>query len=299
MTVLDVGVPGWIGAGSFDCTGGFSTVHEPGTLGVFFASYIGRENATTDDDSATALPLPKSPADARNYRQSQGGRRSQRRRQQQLQQQPLQRDVSTYALAAYDVSQGAMLAAWDSTECPPFSWCQTGDILPWAPLPSGAAGGEEAVLAFMFVNGSNVPPLQVRDPPSTRHHPTCRRSQPRASHHPCCLQPDQGGIQLVLYSPQPGGSVHARTLYSSLASDPGAQFLDDEFTATLAGDGVATAWRPARAGANGESWVLLRWDLDTNRTHATMTQVPLSGPAFDPALGLSTLGNMFLYSPTE
>ena len=43
-SLLDYGVPGWIGAGSFDCSGGFSTLHEPGSLGVFYASYIGKEN---------------------------------------------------------------------------------------------------------------------------------------------------------------------------------------------------------------------------------------------------------------
>ena len=42
-TLLDYGVPGWVGAGSFDCSGGFSTLHEPGSLGVFYASYIGKE----------------------------------------------------------------------------------------------------------------------------------------------------------------------------------------------------------------------------------------------------------------
>ena len=246
--LLDLGVPGWIGAGSFDCSGGFSTLHEPGVLGVFYASYIGRFEAGSEGgESRHRSPLF-------GDRGHVGGRVG---------------GISTHAIAAYDVSQHAFLAAWDTTECvgtSPPTYCQTGDILPWV-APSAPADALEGVLAFQFINGTNEPPIQ----------------------------PNEGHIQLVLYQPQPSnGSATFSVLWTSLnASDLlQGQFLTDTFAGTLAG--VPGTWLVSRlvaAGIDGTDLRVLTWDLST--TPATVIgDAPLHGPAFDPDLGLFTLTNM-------
>ena len=231
-------MPGWLGAGSFDCSGGFSTLHEPGTLGVFYASYIGK---FADGAARGAL----------------GGR-----------------GVSTHAIAAYDVSEHMMIAAWDTTECMdayPDTYCQTGDILPWI-APGAPEDAVEGVLAFEFVNGTNMPPIQ----------------------------PLEGHAQLVLYQPQlSNGSATFRVLWSSYnASDlTQGQFLTDTFAGTLAG--APNSWlvhRLVAAGQDGADLRVMTWDLST--TPATVvSSAALRGPGFVPGASPQFITNMFAVKP--
>ena len=253
-SLLDYGVPGWVGAGSFDCSGGFSTLHEPGALGVFYASYIGKEEGGRER-TARDEPAGRGGAAAAGGAAGVGAGG---------------RAISTHAIAAYDISQHAMLAAWDTTECmdgSPDTYCQTGDILPWV-APSAPEDALEGVLAFVFVNGTNEPPIQ----------------------------PLEGHVQLVLYQPQLGnGSATFSVLWTSYnASDlTSGQFLTDTFAGTLAG--APGSWLVSRlvaAGQYGTDLRVMTWDLST--TPATVVgDAPLHGPAFDAGLGLDYITNAF------
>ena len=261
-SLLDYGVPGWVGAGSFDCSGGFSTLHEPGSLGVFYASYIGKEEEEEEAAAGKRGVARKNSASHRRGR-ARGvgvgvgvGAGS--------------RGISTHAIAAYDVSQHAMIAAWDTTECMdayPDTYCQTGDILPWV-APSAPEDALEGVLAFVFVNGTNEPPIQ----------------------------PLEGHAQLVLYQPQlTNGSATFTVLWSSYNSSDlsQGQFLTDTFAGTLAG--VPGSWLVSRlvaAGQYGKDLRVMTWD--SSKTPATVVgDAPLHGPAFDAGLGLEYITNAF------
>jgi hypothetical protein len=239
-TLVDYSVPDWQAIGSWDCTGGFSALHEPGTLGVVYVTYVGHVNDSASSTDRTRLQHHQV---ARNTGRRYGG-------------------VSSFAIAAFDVSQDRMLAAWDTTECRDYSYCQTGDVLPWA-APNGPANETEGILAFQFINGSDLPPLQ----------------------------PGEGAVQLVLYQPDYDGHVTQTVLYDSIAQGtPGQVYLTDDFAGSMTDDGGWRVYRPALAGTDGQQPQLLIFDLSTSP--ATLKTVNLSGPAFNPQLGLFTITNM-------